>query len=93
MKTGQALVMISGHTKFITWLPDFTEMFDCSKWKAPKRTVRKTNTQAAVFNIKEYLQAAKQKEHTKKNGRRSSILSDMLQSETDSSWLDEWLNS
>lgn len=61
MKTGQALVMISGHIKFITWLPDFTEMFDCSKWKAPKRTIRKAGKQVEVFNIKEYVQEVKKK--------------------------------
>lgn len=61
MKTGQALVMISGHIKFITWLPDFTEMFDCSKWKAPKRTIRKTGKQVEVFNIKEYVHEVKKK--------------------------------
>ena len=52
---------ISGHIKFITWLPDFTEMFDCSKWKAPKRTIRKTGKQVEVFNIKEYVQEVKKK--------------------------------
>ena len=61
LKTGQALVMISGHTKFITWLPDFTEMFDCSNWKAPRRIVRKGNTKVEVFNIKEYVQEVKKK--------------------------------
>lgn len=61
LKTGQALVMISGHIKFITWLPDFTEMFDCSKWKAPKRTIRKANNPVEVFDIKEYVQEAKKK--------------------------------
>lgn len=61
MKTGQALVMISGHIKFITWLPDFTEMFDCSKWKTPKRTIRKIGKQVEVFNIKEYVQEVKKK--------------------------------
>lgn len=61
MKTGQALVMISGHTKFITWLPDFTEMFDCSNWKAPKHIARKSNTKVEVFNIKEYVQDVKKR--------------------------------
>ena len=61
MKTGQALVMISGHIKFITWLPDFTEMFDCSKWKAPKRTIHKDDKRVEVFNIKEYVQEVKKK--------------------------------
>lgn len=59
MKTGQALVMISGHTKFITWLPDFTEMFDRSKWKAPKHVVRKNNNDVSVFDIQKYVRDAK----------------------------------
>jgi len=29
MKTGQALVLVSGRTRFITQLPDYTKMFDC----------------------------------------------------------------
>lgn len=36
-------------------------MFDCSKWKAPKRTIRKTGKQVEVFNIKEYVQEVKKK--------------------------------
>lgn len=56
-----SVVSVSGHIKFITWLPDFTEMFDCSKWKAPKRTIRKTGKQVEVFNIKEYVQEVKKK--------------------------------
>lgn len=61
METGQALVMISGHTKFITWIPDFTEMFDCSKWKAPKHIVRKATSQVSVFDIKRYVKELKKK--------------------------------
>lgn len=72
MKTGQALVMISGHTKFITWLPDFTEMFDCSNWKAPKRIVRKSDAKVEVFNIKAYV------EEVKKKRLRSSIKEDSV---------------
>lgn len=59
MKTGQALVMISGHTKFITWLPDFTEMFDCSCWKMPKHGIRKSELPVSVFDIKSYVQDLK----------------------------------
>lgn len=61
MKTGQALVMISGHMKFITWLPDFTEMFDCSSWKMPKRGIRKSDMPTSVFDIKSYVQDLKKK--------------------------------
>jgi len=73
METGQALVMISGHTKFITWIPDFTEMFDCSKWKAPKHIVRKATSQVSVFDIKRYVQELKKKKMRELMGEDEEI--------------------
>lgn len=55
METGQALVMISGRTKFITRLPDFTQMFDCSNWQPPKRTPRTSAPMAELFDVKEWV--------------------------------------
>ena len=49
METGQALVMISGRTKFITWLPDYRDMFDFSGWKPPRQAAaRKAQTRVRL---------------------------------------------
>ena len=55
MKTGQALIMISGRTKFISCLPDYTELFDLSGWRAPKIYKQKKRGKPVIFNIKEFL--------------------------------------
>ena len=56
METGQALVMISGRTKFITWLPDFREM-SISRYKPnqkykPRIIVPESHS---YFDIKKYV--------------------------------------
>lgn len=53
METGQALVMISGRTKFITWLPDYRDMFDFSNWTPPKKRLPKKNSPVTTFDISE----------------------------------------
>ena len=53
METGQALVMISGRTKFITWLPDYRDMFDFSNWMPPKKRLPKKNSPVTTFDISE----------------------------------------
>lgn len=89
MKTGQALVMISGHMKFITWLPDFTEMFDCSSWKMPKRGIRKSDMPTSVFDIKSYVQDLKKKAF--RNEGDPGLCPELPRSERPSriSWFDE----
>ena len=61
METGQALVMISGRTKYITWLPDFTEMFDCSGFRPPKRRIREHTVPASFFDIQSFVKREKAK--------------------------------
>ena len=51
METGQALVMISGRTKFITWLPDYRDMFDFRNWTPPKKRLPKKNSPVTTFDI------------------------------------------
>lgn len=53
METGQALVMISGRTKFITWLPDYRDMFDFSNWTPPKRRLPRKYSPVPTFDISE----------------------------------------
>ena len=61
METGQALVMISGRTKFITWLPDYRDMFDFSNWKPPKKRLKPRNNTVSTFDISEYTKKLHQK--------------------------------
>lgn len=72
MKTGQALVMISGRTKFISWLPDYSEMYDCSDWKAPSRILRGGWTKTSVFDIQKYVREKKKKEIQESRNSMSS---------------------
>ena len=53
MENGQALIMISGRTRYIEWLPDFTEMFDHSKWKPPTPRKPHKNKPLSFFDMKE----------------------------------------
>ncbi len=59
METGQALVMLAGRTKYITWLPDYTEMFDCTGWKAPKRIMKRRDADVRMFDIQQYVKDMK----------------------------------
>lgn len=55
MKTGQCLVMLGGAVKFISWIPDYTEIFDYRKWKAPAHKTHPRPKKAAIFHIDEYV--------------------------------------
>ena len=61
LETGQALVLIRGR-KFITWLPDYSEM-SISHYRPEKTaTVAKAKkTKVAYFNIKDFVKKAKAK--------------------------------
>ena len=54
MKVGQALVLVAGSLQFITWLPHYTKMFDCSVWQAPVRQIRSESSSYDVFDIVKY---------------------------------------
>lgn len=56
MEVGQALVIISGKLKFITWLPDYTEMFDGDDWELPLfNGIKQNENVAPLFDIKNYV--------------------------------------
>lgn len=61
MQVGQALVIVSGALRFITWLPDYEEMFDCSGWTQPERIIRTTRGKTGVFDIAKFVQEARRK--------------------------------
>ena len=59
METGQALVFISGRIKFVTWIPDFTEMYLHSAINGEKkenRAMKRENRTAGCFDIQNYIQ-------------------------------------
>lgn len=61
METGQALVIISGIVKFITWLPDYRDMFDFSDWTPPRKSSNKTRQKLRTFNVVEYTKSMRSK--------------------------------
>lgn len=61
MENGQALCMISGKTKFITWLPGYHKMFDCSRWNAPEKKERTHKARPDSFKIDQYVKEEKRK--------------------------------
>lgn len=67
MENGQALVMISGKTKYITWLPDVSEMYPEIKviGKYTKKTKRTEKT-VGYFDIQKYVRDKKVKELKKR---------------------------
>lgn len=75
METGQALVMISGKTKFITRLPDYTEMYDVSGWRPPEEIVRTEVTRVQPFDIRTYVMELKKKKTDNAPSEITSMLS------------------
>jgi hypothetical protein len=61
MQVGQALVMINGKTKFIMWLPDFTEIFKEAQVVRTRPTIgwaRRKKT--SVFDIQKFVEEKRQ---------------------------------
>ena len=61
MQTGQALVTVSGALRFVTWLPDYEEMFDCTAWTPPKRQIRTNQGMPNVFDIVSFMSESQKK--------------------------------
>ena len=60
METGQALVIVSGRIKFVTWIPDFTEMsISQCKVESRRKSKRKAATKASYFDIQKYVKEKK----------------------------------
>lgn len=60
METGQALVIISGRMKFITWIPDFTEMYPATDAVSErKKTKKRTKRSVGYFDVQEYVKKKK----------------------------------
>lgn len=62
METGQALVMIAGRLKFVTWLPDYTKMYDESMFVRTKGCIgSKQRKETMIFDIQEFVKERKRK--------------------------------
>ncbi len=60
METGQALVSISGRLKFISWLPDYTEMnFPKGTGGGVRKFIRKLSKKTSFFDIHEFVDMKK----------------------------------
>lgn len=60
METGQALVIVSGRIKFITWIPDFTEMNILRKVTTIKKKQKKSVAKkVSYFDIQKYVREKK----------------------------------
>ncbi|MBR5974584.1 MAG: type IV secretory system conjugative DNA transfer family protein [Clostridiales bacterium] len=56
MEVGQALVIISGRVKFISWLPDYTQIFNVKLVTDPKMNKPETRSQPEEFHLKKIVQ-------------------------------------
>lgn len=60
MEIGQALVMISGRLKFVTWLPDFSEVFsECLALRTKACIGSKERRKTTVFDIQSFVKEKK----------------------------------
>lgn len=60
METGQALIMVAGRLKFVTWLPDYTEIFDESMYVRTKGYIgSKSRKKTQIFDLQEFVKGKK----------------------------------
>lgn len=80
MEIGQALVMISGRTKFITWLPDYTEIFECRKTKRTRglKSSHSHNRSTHIFDIQSYVKNKKRQKLEEMMSSRSEIVPERM---------------
>ena len=59
MQTGQALVMVSGRLKFVTWLPDYSELYSRADYRPPVRTAREHTPPAEAVSVAKIIKELK----------------------------------
>lgn len=62
METGQALIMVSGRIKFITWLPDFTDMYISRQpvIREKRKEIKEVRVKSSsYFDIQKYVKLKK----------------------------------
>lgn len=55
LDTGQAFVSLRGKHRFVAFLPDYEQMFDCSGWEAPTFPTRAVGDKINLFDIREHV--------------------------------------
>ena len=68
MENGQALIMISGRTRYIEWLPDYAEMFDHSRWSPPVPRPPRAIRKQSYFDLKKLTEDLMREKITKALG-------------------------
>lgn len=61
MDVGQALVMVNGRIKFVSWLPDFTEVYNEDLSNQEEVAVTRTFKKAKIFDVKKFVKEYKRK--------------------------------
>lgn len=81
MQVGQALVMITGGLKWVTWLADFSELFPSTidGAKVPQRPPRSTRKPPVHFDIQKYVKDVKQRKMDDMMNRHPDPFSAMAQ--------------
>ncbi|MBO4926738.1 MAG: type IV secretory system conjugative DNA transfer family protein [Clostridiales bacterium] len=62
LETGEALVMIGGKTKFVSQLPDFTELANMKRWHTPVHPVSRSEVKSDLLDLGAFLKAIREKE-------------------------------
>lgn len=61
LDTGQAFVSLRGKYRFVAFLPDYEQIFDCSEWEEPTYPTRMAGNKINLFDIKEYVTETRKK--------------------------------
>ena len=59
LKTGEALIIMSGRIKYITQFPDFEELVNMKYWKPAEYPTSNLNIDLPLFNVQKYISEAK----------------------------------
>ena len=72
LDTGQAFVSLRGKYRFVTFLPDYEQMFDFSEWEEPSYPTRTAGNKINLFDLKEYVTETRKKKLLEASGETST---------------------
>ena len=72
LDTGQAFVSLRGKYRFVTFLPDYEQMFDCSEWEEPSYPTRTAGNKINLFDIKGHVTETRKKKLLEASGEAST---------------------
>lgn len=78
METGQALIIISGRTKYVAWLPNYDTAYNNEDWKLPSPPKYEHKEHMEVFDIAYYVTEKKRKLREETQQKQNSELTDCL---------------